>query len=100
MRLRFAALAAVPLILLPLLTACDPDGAPVAEPPAPEEPTEPIVALPEDAVLALTAVATAGNGAVLDISLIVHASQPFDADGAADARAATTAWCVGELDDR
>ena len=50
-------------------------------------------------MLAVTAVATAGNGAVLDISLIVHAPQPFSADGAADAWAATTAWCAGEIDD-
>jgi hypothetical protein len=49
--------------------------------------------------MAVTALATAGDGAALDISLIVHAPQPFSADGAADAWAATTAWCVGEIDD-
>ena len=36
-------------------------------------------------VMGVTAVATAANGAVLDIQLVVHAPEPFSADGAADA---------------
>jgi hypothetical protein len=104
MRSRIALLAAVPLLLLPLLTACDPGAGPGPAEPAPDvpaepEPAAPIVALPEDAVMSVTAAATASNGAVLDISLIVHSPNPFSADGAADDWAATTAWCVGEIDD-
>jgi hypothetical protein len=100
---RIVALAAIPLTLVMLLSACDPGGPGPAEPgpdsPAEPEPVDPIVALPADAVMAVTAAATASNGAVLDISLIVHSPNPFSADGAADAWAATTAWCVGEVDD-
>jgi hypothetical protein len=101
MRQRTGVRAAAPVILLLLLTACDPGAGVPTEPASPssEQPSQPIVALPVDAVLAVTAVATAGNGAVLDISVIVHAPQPFSADGAADAWAATTAWCAGEIDD-
>ena len=50
-------------------------------------------------VMGVTAVATAGNGAVLDIALVVHSPEPFSADGAADAWSATTSWCAGEIDD-
>jgi hypothetical protein len=92
--LTFAALAV-------LLAGCGP-AAPAPVDPSGEttdSPTEPIVGLPDDAALVLTATATAGNGAVLDISLVVRSPQPFDADGAADAWATTTAWCVGEVDD-
>jgi hypothetical protein len=101
MRQRTGVLSAAPVILLLLLTACDPGGGAPTEPASPsvDDPSQPIVALPEDAVLAVTAVATAGNGAVLDVSLIVHAPQLFSADGAADAWAATTAWCAGEVED-
>jgi hypothetical protein len=50
--------------------------------------------------MGVTAVATATTGAVLDIQLVVHAPEPFSADGAADAWAATTTWCAGEIDDQ
>ena len=85
-----------------LLTGCDPAAPPDPADPVPEEsevPAEAIVALPEDAVLAVTATATAGDGAILDISLIVHAPNPFDAPAAADGRATLTGWCLGEVDD-
>jgi hypothetical protein len=81
--LTFAALAV-------LLAGCGPAAAPD---PGDETPTQtpngPFTGLPEDAVLGLSATATAANGAVLDIWLAVRASQPFDAAGAADARATT-----------
>jgi hypothetical protein len=103
MRLRLATLAATPLLLVAVLTACGPGAGspPPDEPeaPAPEEPAVPIVAIPEDAVIVVTAAATASNGAVMDISVIAHSPNPFSADGAADDWAATTAWCVGEIDD-
>ena len=103
MRTPLLALAVLPLLLL--LTACDPGGGdPGGEPPqggdAPSDPvTAPALVLADTDVMGVTAVATASNGAVLDIQLVVHAPEPFSADGAADAWAATTAWCEGEIDD-
>jgi len=85
-----------------LLAGCGPASAPDTTDSGPgttESPTEPFTGLPDDAVLALAATATAGNGAVLDIWLVVRSPQPFDADEAADARATTTTWCEGEIDD-
>jgi hypothetical protein len=92
-------LATVPLLFA--LTACDPG----TTPPAPEDPGTdggagaPTLELSETDVMGVTAVATASNGAILDIQLVVHAPEPFSADGAADAWAATTDWCAGEVDD-
>lgn len=101
MRIRTPAIAALPLLLL---TACDPGA--VDDPPAGEqppavvdEPAVPGLDLTGGDVMGMTAVATESGGAVLDIRLVVHAPEPFDADGAADAWAATTAWCAGEVDD-
>ncbi len=88
--------------LATLLTGCGGAGAPDpgdGAPTATQSPIGPFTGLPEDAVLGLHATATATNGAVLDIWLAVRAPQPFDAAGAADARATTTAWCAGEVDD-
>jgi hypothetical protein len=91
--LTFAALAV-------LLTGCGPSGAPDPGEQGPtQSPIGPFTGLPDDAVLGLHATATAANGAVLDIWLAVRAPQPFDAAEAADARASTTEWCAGEVDD-
>src|SRR5690349_4677816 len=100
MLLRALAIAALPLLLL---TACDPGGPPPQDDsPGEEVPDDPIVGAPElvladTDVMGVTAVATASNGAVLDIQLVVHAPEPFSADGAADAWSATTSWCEGEI---
>lgn len=100
MRTPALALAAIPLLFV--LTACDPG----ATPPAPEDPGTdggagaPTLELSETDVMGVTAVATASNGAILDVQLVVHAPEPFSADGAADAIATTTAWCEGEIDDQ
>jgi hypothetical protein len=98
MRIRTPAIAALPLLLL---TACDPGASapPDAKPPAGQHGEAPAFDLPEGAVLGLDATATAGNGAVLDIQLVVRQPEPFSADGAADAWTATTQWCAGEVDD-
>lgn len=63
------------------------------------DPSPAAVALPGDAVLALVAVAEAPNGALADVSVVVHASLPWSVPDAADAVAATLAWCEGELDE-
>jgi hypothetical protein len=103
MRSRMPALAAVPLLLV--LAACGP-GTPPPDA-SPDEPGSgsgggsgaPVLELADTDVMGVTAVATASNGAVLDIQLVVHAPEPFSADGAADAWSATTSWCEGEIDD-
>ena len=74
-----AAALAVPLVLL--LSACDPalPQSPPVETPVSAAPTEPAAEpLPEDALLQVTATATADNGAVLDLEFIVHKSLAWD----------------------
>jgi hypothetical protein len=100
MRLRLLPLLVVPL----LLTACGPGTPPSGGNPGGDGDGDtpagpPALVLADTDVMGVTAVATASNGAVLDIQLVVHAPEPFSADGAADAWAATTAWCEGEIDD-
>jgi hypothetical protein len=99
--MRFRALAvAVPLIVL--LAGCVPAG-PSPEPSPSYTPTQDqldaeasTLELPPDALLAVAATATAGNGAELDVTMIVHRSAA--ASDAADAVATTAAWCAGEVD--
>ncbi|MEZ5190373.1 MAG: hypothetical protein R2717_05585 [Schumannella sp.] len=109
MRPRVVLAASAAALLLPMLTACDPGGddSPPANPPGQsggDEVPPPTSAwdeaLTETDVLGFHALATASNGAVLDIRMIVHAPEPFSADGAADAWARTTDWCQGEVDDQ
>lgn len=105
MRARPLALAVIPLVpILLLLTACGP-----GTPPKPADTTAPTAApvdeptaapeIPDNAVLALHATATASNGAILDVDLIVGTPEPYSSDGATPAWDATTAWCTGEVDD-
>jgi hypothetical protein len=103
MRALLLPLATVPLLVV--LTACGPGSTPPAD--SGDDPagsdagsTPPALTLADTDVMGVTAVATASNGAVLDIQLVVHAPEPFSADGAADAWAATTTWCAGEIDDQ
>ncbi|MGN6502953.1 MAG: hypothetical protein ACTHKX_08650 [Pseudolysinimonas sp.] len=96
-------LAAVPLLVI--LTACGPGSTPPADPgddsgSGDGGSTPPALVLADTDVRGVTAVATASNGAVLDIQLVIHAPEPFSADGAADAWKATTDWCAGEIDDQ
>lgn len=103
MRSRTLALAAIPLLFV--LTACGPGTPPPDD--SPDDPgtgtggggTPPALTLSDTDVMGVTAVATASNGAILDIQLVVHAPEPFSADGAADAIARTDDWCAGEIDD-
>ncbi|CAN5350599.1 hypothetical protein BH09ACT5_BH09ACT5_20050 [soil metagenome] len=55
--------------------------------------------LPEDVVMVVDAVATADNGAVLDLSLTVHRSTAWDDPAGADRAALMTQVCAGSLED-
>jgi hypothetical protein len=98
------AVLAVPVLLL--LAACGPGTPPddAPEPPPAEDPQgedEPQgtpVALPDDALLLVQAVATAGNGATLDLSLVVREATAWDDPAAADRPALFTAGCEGAYD--
>ena len=61
-------------------------------------PEEEAAPLPEDAVLGLTGTATAANGAVLKISVIVRQAVPWNSTVGAPRAAATATNCDGELD--
>ncbi|HWH97172.1 MAG TPA: hypothetical protein VNS80_02295 [Pseudolysinimonas sp.] len=91
-----------------LLTGCGPSTpAPRVTSTAPASPSataDPVEApaelvLPEDALLGLVGILTAGNGATADFAVVVHASLPHMVPEAADAVAATVEWCAGEVDD-
>lgn len=99
------ALLALPVVLA--LAACNPGGSVPADdegdPPVTEEQPAPdvqAVELPDDAVLHVQAVATAQNGATMDLSLIVHKSTAFDDPAAADRPALLTAGCPGGYDEQ
>jgi hypothetical protein len=87
------------------LSACDPIPAPVSTTSPSVTPTpkqtivaEPTLQLPADAVLGLSAVATADNGASLNIVVVVLSSAAWN-QGAGSARSSATAVnCDGELD--
>jgi hypothetical protein len=100
-RPRLFAFAALPLVLA--LAACDPP-APASTPPAAEGPTATATPtpeaeqLPEDALMFVSATATATTGARLALRLVVHQPGAWnDSVGAAGADA-TLAWCEGEVD--
>ena len=89
-----------------LLSGCGPqpaptptDDSPASSTPKPTEVVEAPVQLPADAVLGLTAHATADNGAEIDILVVVRQPLKWDAGEGAARAAATTAWCSGELEE-
>jgi len=91
--------AVVGLTVATLLTACGTGGAtPTPTPTATAEAPAELV-LPGDALLGLVGIVTAPNGATADLAVVVHASLPWMVPEAADAVAATVAWCAGEVDD-
>lgn len=108
MRIRSVAFAGLLTCAL-LLAGCAPDApGPTATSTDPAEtpvdPTDPVdvpaeLVLPDDAVLGLVGILTAANGATADLAVIVHASLPHMVPEAADAVAATVAWCSGEVDE-
>ncbi|GHF14924.1 hypothetical protein [Pseudolysinimonas yzui] len=74
--------------------AATPDATPTEGALVPAE-----LVLPDDALLGLVGILTAPNGATADLAVIVHASLPHMVPEAADAVAATAAWCAGEVDE-
>lgn len=92
--------ALVGLAAVALLSGCGATGPAPSPSPTPADTAEPAeLTLPEDAVLGLVGIVTAPNGATADLAVIVHASLPWMVPDAADAVAATVAWCAGEVDD-
>lgn len=108
MRIRSLAVAGL-MASAVLLSGCapterEPAPAPTGSDEPSVEPTEAVdtpadLVLPDDALLGLVGILTAGNGATADLAVIVHASLPYMVPEAADAVAATVAWCTGEVDD-
>jgi hypothetical protein len=108
MRIRSLAVAGL-IASAVLLSGCAPAETPDAPSPSGSEdpttePTDTVdlpaeLVLPDDAVLGLVGILTASNGATADLAVIVHASLPYMVPEAADAVAATVAWCSGEVDE-
>lgn len=103
MRRPLLAVLAVPALVV--LAASGPgtppdDGPepPPAEEPQGGDPQEAPAALPDDALLLVQAVATADNGATLDLSLVVRAATAWDDPAAADRPELFTAGCEGGYD--
>jgi len=100
MRIPSVLAIAIPLLLLSACAPPEPDDFP--EPPASPSPTESEIVggvaidLPADGLIGIHATLTALNGAVMDLTMIVHQSVP--STDAAAAVAATEAWCAGEMD--
>jgi hypothetical protein len=95
------AAAALPAMLA--ITGCAPvDGA--QESSSPPSAAASATATPEatplaaDALMLLTATATASTGAQLGLRLIVHKPVAWDDAAAAEGITATTAWCADEID--
>lgn len=108
MRIRSLAVAGLMASTM-LLSGCAPaDPGPAPAPSGSDEPSvEPTdevdtpaqLVLPDDALLGLVGILTAANGATADFAVTVRASLPYMVPEAADAVAATVAWCTGEVDD-
>jgi hypothetical protein len=96
MRIRAAATG---LAVLALLTACGTGGGAPTPTPTGTDETPAELVLPADALLGLVGILTAPNGATADLAVVVHASLPWMVPDAAEAVAATVAWCAGEVDD-
>ncbi len=82
-----------------LLTACGSVGAEPSPRASDAAQTPAELVLPDDAVLGLVGILTAPNGATADLAVTVHAALPWMVPEAADAVAATAAWCAGEVDE-
>lgn len=101
---RSAALLPLVAIAAVLLSGCGPQPTPTpttsdeaaSSTPKPVVTQEPEVPLPADAVLGITAHATADNGAEVEIQLVLLKPEPWDV--ATERAAATADWCEGEVD--
>jgi len=98
-------LAATAAVALLALTGCTPPSpTPTAAPPAESStptttPTPTAAALADDVLLVVSTVATADNGAVLDLTLTVHRPLAFDDPAVGPAAALMTDACGGGTDD-
>jgi hypothetical protein len=103
---RTPVLSSAAIIILLALAGCTPPAEP-SDPVASEspsesattEPTPTAAALAEDVLLVVSAVATADNGAVLDLTMTVHRPTAFDDPASAAAAALMTDSCGGGTDD-
>ena len=101
MSLRPAAPAAVVALFALTLVGCQPTAPPAPEqPPAAETPTPTPEAepLPEDTLLAISATATAENGAAVELTQLVHRSLAWDDPAAASSADLMSQVCDGSLD--
>ena len=101
MSLRPAALSAVFALITLTLVGCQPTPAPAPEqPPVAETPTATPEAepLPEDALLFISATATAENGAVVELTQIVHRSLAWDDPAATASADLMSQVCEGSLE--
>ena len=71
--------------------------APMPTPEAPA-PTDPLAALPADAVLGVSAIVTDASGATLQLTAIVHRSMAWDSPAGAPLAELMTNGCLGALD--
>lgn len=103
---RAPALWSAAVISLLVLSGCTPPAAPdepvasesaTATPTTEPSPTE--AALADDVLLVVSAVATADNGAVLDLTMTVHRPTAFDDPASTAAAALMTDSCGGGTDD-
>ena len=96
--MRLLSTAAAGFVTLAVLTGCvpaDPTPPPSVSPTVSDAPAPPS---DDDIVMTVTAVMTAPNGAVLDLTIVVHRPVAFDAPASDVAREAVLDWCSGELD--
>lgn len=103
---RAPALWSAAVISLLVLSGCTPPAAPdepvasesaTATPTTEPSPTE--AALADDVLLVVSAVATADNGAVLDLTMTVHRPTAFDDPASTQSAALMTDSCGGGTDD-
>jgi hypothetical protein len=96
-------LIAVPLLIL---VGCAPEPSPSptpslksATPSQSASPSPAPIPITPDTLAVMTATATAQNGSVLQLRLVVLKSQAWDDPAGLPRSTATTTWCDGELDD-
>jgi hypothetical protein len=102
MRIRPATVLVLLSLPLVALSGCTPEAPPAPPsnaPPAASSPAPSPAPLADDILLHLTAIATAGNGAVLNLTLDVHKSTAWNDPTATSRPALMSSVCDGSLDD-